>query len=270
MASNNSFNLKEDQALAALARSLGTANFPKALSYFVNRLVEFDNLIFIAYHKDRVPEALYSESFGSLLINLFENHYLKGAYMLDPFFHATKNGVQTGIHNIFDLAPDHFKHTNYYKEYYINAPVIDEIALFAPLGTETTLTACFTRDKKRDQRFTKKEIKRLKMFENVLSALCEQNWSSYQPQKSHTTENLNSVTERLREALEYQQQISLSPRQAEVAFYILQGHSSVSISLILQISKETVKVFRKQLYSKCNISSQAELFALLMPVISTL
>ena len=64
--------------------------------------------------------------------------------------------------------------------------------------------------------------------------------------------------------------ISLSPRQAEVALYILQGHSSLSISLNLNISKETVKVFRKQLYSKCNISSQAELFALLMPIFSML
>ncbi|MEJ6123424.1 helix-turn-helix transcriptional regulator [Vibrio sp. 2-Bac 85] len=67
-----------------------------------------------------------------------------------------------------------------------------------------------------------------------------------------------------------QHSISLSPRQTEVALYILQGHSSISIALNLNISKETVKVFRKQLYSKCSISSQAELFALLMPILSML
>ncbi len=62
--------------------------------------------------------------------------------------------------------------------------------------------------------------------------------------------------------------VSLSPRQAEIALLILRGHSSVSIGLRLGISAQTVKVFRKQLYRKCGISSQAELFSLLMPLLT--
>jgi DNA-binding CsgD family transcriptional regulator len=50
---------------------------------------------------------------------------------------------------------------------------------------------------------------------------------------------------------------------------ILRGHSSVSIGLQLEISPQTVKVFRKQLYKKCRISSQAELFNLMMPILSS-
>ncbi|RUY33154.1 LuxR family transcriptional regulator, partial [Mesorhizobium sp. M7A.F.Ca.US.001.04.1.1] len=61
--------------------------------------------------------------------------------------------------------------------------------------------------------------------------------------------------------------VLLSKRQAEVALLILQGHSSPSIGLHLGISPQTVKVFRKQLYSKCKLSSQAELFALMMPIL---
>ena len=61
--------------------------------------------------------------------------------------------------------------------------------------------------------------------------------------------------------------VGLSRRQAEVALMILRGHSSVSIGLGLGISPQTVKVFRKQLYRKCGISSQAELFTLLLPLL---
>ena len=61
--------------------------------------------------------------------------------------------------------------------------------------------------------------------------------------------------------------IRLSPRQAEVAILILKGHSSVSAALRLGVSSQTVKVFRKQLYSRCRISSQAELFALMLPLL---
>jgi DNA-binding CsgD family transcriptional regulator len=63
------------------------------------------------------------------------------------------------------------------------------------------------------------------------------------------------------------QGVKLSKRQAEVAILILRGHSSLSISLELGISPQTVKVFRRQLYSKCNISSQSELFHMMLPLL---
>ena len=55
-----------------------------------------------------------------------------------------------------------------------------------------------------------------------------------------------------------------------MALYILRGHSSLSIGLNLDVSPETIKVFRRQLYARCGISSQAELFALLMPMFASL
>jgi DNA-binding CsgD family transcriptional regulator len=63
--------------------------------------------------------------------------------------------------------------------------------------------------------------------------------------------------------------VELTGRQAEVAALILQGHSTPSIALNLGISPQTVKVFRKQLYRRCNISSQSELFALFLPALQT-
>ena len=77
---------------------------------------------------------------------------------------------------------------------------------------------------------------------------------------------LTAVVVNREEALERQRSLS-AESQAEVALLILRGHSSVSIGLRLGISPQTVKVFRKQLYRKCGISSQAELFALLVPLL---
>jgi DNA-binding CsgD family transcriptional regulator len=53
---------------------------------------------------------------------------------------------------------------------------------------------------------------------------------------------------------------TLTAREREVAQLILIGHSSASISLNLGISLPTVKTHRRNLYSKLQISSQAELF----------
>lgn len=262
-------NIKQDKALAEMVRSVGSANFPETLGYFVGKLVEFDNLIVIAYHKDHHPEELYRECNDPMVYQNMQSHYVKAAYLLDPFYHMVNNGIQTGIHRMFDSAPDQFKHTSYFCEYYHDTTLTDELALFSRLGHETTLTACFGRDKTSGKSFTKAELKKLKSFEYVLSSLCELHWRGYQPKEGKNIA-LPPVTKRLQVAMKVQHGIALSPRQTEVALYILQGHSSLSISLNLQISKETVKVFRKQLYAKCNICSQAELFALLMPVFSML
>ena len=74
--------------------------------------------------------------------------------------------------------------------------------------------------------------------------------------------------DRLRRLLAAIHAIRLSQRQAQVSLLILQGHSSVSIGLRLGVSAQTVKVFRRQIYARCGISSQAELFALLLPLLT--
>jgi len=56
----------------------------------------------------------------------------------------------------------------------------------------------------------------------------------------------------------------LTVREREVAQLILVGHSSNSISLNLEISLPTVKSHRRNIYSKLQISSQAELFSLFL------
>jgi DNA-binding CsgD family transcriptional regulator len=262
-------NQEQDKALGEVIRSQGNANFPEALAHFVRKVLEFDNLIVIAYHKDHHPEELYREREDAIAHQKIQSHYIKAAYLLDPFYHGVQNGIQIGIHRIFDLAPDQFKQTSYFDEYYKETTLIDELGLFARINHDTTITVCFGRDAASGVQFSKTELKKIKSYENMLSALCEQHWQNYLPKEGKNIV-LPPVKQRLRVTLKEQHGISLSPRQAEVALYILQGHSSLSISLNLNISKETVKVFRKQLYAKCNISSQAELFSLLMPIFSML
>ncbi len=60
----------------------------------------------------------------------------------------------------------------------------------------------------------------------------------------------------------------LTDREREVVSLILKGHSSESIGLCLTISEETVKTHRKNAYAKLTISSQSELFALFIDILS--
>ena len=56
----------------------------------------------------------------------------------------------------------------------------------------------------------------------------------------------------------------LTRRELEIVTLILKGHSNLSLAAVLELSPNTVKVHRRQIYSKLNISSQAELFRLFL------
>jgi DNA-binding CsgD family transcriptional regulator len=58
-------------------------------------------------------------------------------------------------------------------------------------------------------------------------------------------------------------QLNLTSREAEICAYITQGYSAIAISLILNISINTIATHRKRAYAKLSISSQRELFSLI-------
>lgn len=258
-----------DEALADTIKALGMPEWPRRFSALVQGLATFDNLIVIAYHGERRPAVLYREYTDPVVYLPMDSQYLGGAYLLDPFYREHLKGNVRGIRRLMDVAPDHFRRTHYYNNYYKQTTLLDEVAVFAHITDSVTLTACFGRDRSSGKPFGKREIQALRQKELTLSALMEAHWRGYRPEGEAEAAPA-PLGQRLREALEREHDIRLSPRQAEVALFILRGHSSLSIGLHLDVSAQTVKVFRRQLYAKCNISSQAELFALLMPLFARL
>ncbi|WP_443070120.1 helix-turn-helix transcriptional regulator [Sulfitobacter sp.] len=99
----------------------------------------------------------------------------------------------------------------------------------------------------------------------VIASLLTRQWSELDTSGSFDE---SKTTERISDLAKTTHGFHLTTRQVEVILLVLKGHSSTSIGLKLGITYETVKVFRRQVYRKCNISSQAELFSLIVPLIS--
>ncbi|UYG00279.1 helix-turn-helix transcriptional regulator [Halomonas sp. GD1P12] len=260
---------KRDQQLADTIMALSAPDFTSHFSGWVKQLAAFDNLIIIAYQGERRPDVLYRECVDPVVYQQMDSHYLEGAYLLDPFYREHLKGGVRGIRRLADVAPDRFWRTHYYEHYYRQTTLLDEIAIFAQLNDDVTLNACFGKDRSSNQPFSPSELTALGRHEHTLAGLLSRHWQHYRPESAQQAPPL-PLEKRLREALYQQRGIQLSPRQAEVALFILRGHSSLSISLHLNVSLQTVKVFRRQLYARCRISSQAELFALLVPFFAQL
>lgn len=258
-----------DEHLAAAIKALATAGLPSRFSALARTLAAFDNLIILAYHGEQRPRVLHREFTDPVVYLPMDSQYLGGAYLLDPFYHEHRRGGVRGVKRLVEVAPDHFRRTEYYRTYYRQTTLLDEVAVFATITDSITLTACLGRDRSSGRPFARREIAALRRYQGTLAALLESHWQDYRDHGGRDTA-VAPLDERLRAELTREHGIRLSPRQAEVALFILRGHSSLSIGLHLGVSPQTVKVFRRQLYAKCGISSQAELFALLMPVFASL
>ena len=250
--------------LAKTIKSLKKNDFSMYFNRWLRTLANHDNTTILAYFRDETPQILLTDSETIAVHQNMSHVYLSGAYLLDPFYELHNSGADSNLYRMSDIAPDQFSRNQYFLEYYQRTTIIDEIAFLIWPSPQISIHVCLGRDVKSQRRFTIREISSTKQVLPIVETLVCKHWGNLRFSSDDHGEN---VLERMVRLVSETHNINLTKRQAEVALLVLRGHSSASIGLRLEISPQTVKVFRKQLYRKCNISSQAELFALVTPLL---
>ncbi|MGQ0566332.1 MAG: helix-turn-helix transcriptional regulator [Gemmobacter sp.] len=255
-----------EAALAEVIRRQGRPGFESALLAFLGRAVAPDNLIVLAYRDAAPPLVLFRQAQQPSVFAELERVYLAGAYVLDPYHDLHVRRAGAGLYRIADIAPDAFQRSRYMIEYYQATGIIDELTYVAYPAPGVTLNLCLGRDAGTGRVFSAREIEVAGRIAPLVVALAEAHWAGL-PASEPLPEAAPAA--RLVGALDRARGIRLSPRQAEVALLILRGHSTPSIALVLGVSAQTVKVFRRQVHARCGVTSQAELFALMLPLLGT-
>lgn len=251
--------------LAKAISSVGFEEFPLSLQRWMASVVPSDNIALLAYFQDRKPELLFAESTTPEVHADLEGSYLNGAYLLDPLHELHLRQVDAGVYRMSDIAPDHFHRNQYYIEYYAKTTMVDEIAFVSYPNEGVSLQLCLGRDRASNKRFNPRHLKEAHELHPIVSALMNRQWSGLETSGSYNEgDTIDSLIANAEQSLN----VSLTRRQAEIVFLVLKGHSSNSIALQLDIAYQTVKVFRRQIYKKCQISSQAELFSLFVPLLA--
>ena len=259
-------NTKES-LLATTIASLNTNDFPDRLNAWLQICLPYDNITILAYFQNAPPVPMMFKSHQPKVHENMGHIYLTGAYLLDPFYDLHINNAPAGVYRLSDIAPDKFRRNQYFLEYYSNTTMVDEFAFISYPSPGISLHVCLGRDSNSNKRFTARELANAHRIAPLVISLTSGHWKDLMAEGEMAE---GEFVSNLIKATNQAHGISLSPRQAEVAMLVLRGHSSVSIGLRLGISFQTVKVFRKQLYRKCKISSQAELFNLMLPILGSL
>lgn len=250
-------------ALAGVIASLGGAGFEAALQAWLGAVAGPDSVIGLAFGADGPPVVLFRQAREARVFARLEAGYLGGAYLLDPFHALHLGRAAAGVYRLADVAPDAFGRSRYHEEYYRDTTLVDEIVFVARPSEGVTVMLCLGRDAVSGRGFGAGEWAACQAAAPVVVALAERHWQGMAVAGSGAGNGLAALAGAARRV-----GIALSPRQAEVALMILRGHSTPSIGLALGVSPQTVKVFRRQLYARCGIASQAELFALMLPLLA--
>jgi DNA-binding CsgD family transcriptional regulator len=247
------------QALGQLISSLEKDNFASSLSSALREVAPFDFTVVFGYRGSAQPLDLYDD-FPRGKGKVFVEDYQAGPYLLDPFYLASTKPVDSGLYRLRDLAPDRFYQSEYFRNYYVQTGLAEEIAFFINLPDEAVVIVSLMRARKS---FTAKEFRDLGQYFPVVLAACQKHWSELALKFGASGSNLQALgnARSLEVALENFGKDLLTTREREVVEFTLKGHSAVAVGKILEISPGTVRIHRRNIYSKLRIRSQGELFS---------
>ncbi|MBL0373761.1 response regulator transcription factor [Rhizobium sp. KVB221] len=231
--------------------------FGQSCVEMLRSLVDFDYSVTFAYRGDERPIDLYS-TFNEQDYHVFVRLYQQGAYLLDPF-HSAATLPKPGIWRMRELAPDRFFASEYYRGYYGQTGLSEELGYFVPVGEGITVVFSLMRSEKAGA-FKSAEYELLCKASAFVHALIRSQWQDLSRRFDARISRKRGRSQA--SAARPWDDGRLTLREQAIIELVLQGHSSESIGLRLGVTTGTVKVHRRNIYRKLGISSQTQLMSL--------
>jgi DNA-binding CsgD family transcriptional regulator len=251
--------------LAKLASHIGTDNFHAQLAECLQTISGYDSTFIARFHPQLNPEKIY-DNLDSEFRDATAGPYLRGAYLLDPFYALFRNGVRSGRFRLAEIAPDGFFRSAYFRKFYESTGLKGETGIFVPHTDDSVFLVSLGR-RGISRSIRQRQHEYLATASPLLVELAVKHW---QVSRGGQGRNKNTIARSLDSAFRNFGRNHLSARECETVQLVLKGYSSKAIAQLLEISPETVKVYRKRVHSKLGIRSQAELFSLFFEAVTLL
>lgn len=246
-------------SIGATVSAIGEETFPAALAAMLRGVAPYTYTVVFGYRGAARPVDLYDD-FPASKRRVFVTDYQEGPYLLDPFYLAAMRPVPAGLYRIRDLAPDRFYQGEYFRNYYIQTGLAEEIGFFIDMPGGAVVVLSLMRDEKV---FSNREIRALEEMRPVVDACIRRHWADLStrfaaPAAGPRGRGMESEIE---QSFQSFGQGVLTPREREIVEHTLKGHSADAVGRILGISPGTVRIHRRNIYAKLQINSQGELFS---------
>lgn len=238
--------------------------FGTALVTWLRRHVTFDHCVVFGYRGATRPPMLF-ETFSQAESHVFVALYQEGPYLLDPFHHAAVERKE-GFWRMRELAPDRFYTSEYFRSYYSQTRLAEEVGFFVPLAGKDAVVLSLMRLKASGP-FGTADARLLRDMAPLVIELCRQRWPDLPEPEQIAPPKATQLPVNEFDRSHIWESLSLTPREMHVVDMVLQGHSTESIARSLGVAPGTVKVHRRNIHHKLGIKSQAGLFARFIEII---
>ena len=246
----------------AMRDAFAHVDAPDALQYLASafgHLVSIESVMISLEHKDRAPQLLYQRGIPEQYRHSIIDRYFSGGYLLDPFCLAVEQGLAEGFYHLEEIAPDNFFDTEYYKTYYLKAGCSEDSFYLIDTGHDSQVSVSLFQGFGGES-LRAEQLNLLRAVEPLVREFISE-FGRRGLAHSAVIES-DDLKQRVQSAFENFGSDVLTEREREVAHMVLRGHSVKSTASQMSISPETVRMHRKNLYLKLEVSSQSELFAL--------
>ena len=248
-----------------LFSAIDQPEFSNRLLKLINSLVPVDHVIFLTFRVNGTP-ILLLDQISDDEKSSFYNIYMKGGYLLSPYYKLFLNNCDSGAYTLKSIAPEGFFDSEYYERYYLRPFVGDEVGLLIHLTEEASVFLGLTKLLKNGG-FLEEEFQQLKKFLPLIEAVVKMHWGKLASDTASDTAS-KTLHEQFQLALKNFGRSILTDREYDVVYLMLQGHSSKSAAREINISPETERGYRKQIYTKLSINSLAEVYSMFFSAIS--
>ncbi|CAM3584564.1 putative HTH-type transcriptional regulator in exeN 3'region [Pseudomonas reidholzensis] len=257
-------NSEDAGRLATVINAIGTDGIGAAIDAALASVVDFDMSCTYLFRFNQ-PALLLHDGYRQRVTERTLKAYLRGGYLLDPFYVACTNNHPAGLWRMSELAPDSFFASGFSISRDIHPCVsshhgslIEEVGFIVPTGSRSALVHSVMRGLDHGA-FQPAELERLAALAPIIESVFGQH---LRLRHADALLEQQSVEGELEDAFVEILQGQLTETQRHVAKLILQGHSSQSIASTLGISEGTVKVHRHNICQRLGIASNAELLRL--------
>lgn len=245
--------------LEDLIRSVGTEQFSRTAFCLMQSQLDIRHLTIARYAQHKLIEIFAVECAGC------ENDFysaidycLRSPYIGDPlrpYYH----GAEKSEHQLFSVAAEEISDAGTRHRLYDAVGITGKLSLLIRRADDVLTLSVYRQGV---GTFERQHLEWVRALSGALAATVERHVSMLQPSE------LSKLDELCKLMADIPRGSRLSKQEIAVCARIITGHSTESIALNLGISAYSVATYRRRAYAKLNVSSQNELFLLLLGLCS--
>jgi len=247
------------EGLARVVESIDDAELPQRLRDALGGLVKTDRLGVFVLRRHASPLAILHD----VPPGAQANSYLESLYLLDPVYNHFLRGTLPTCALLHDICPDDFFESDYFLKYWSSVKIVSEFSINAHYDDDTVLHVPLSRTQGSDP-FSRDDMDILKAVSPVVVATMRHFWKARKASFESGAMEADSFHKHLRYVMDNFGCSLLTAREMDIMQLTMRGYSDKLSARQLDITPGTVRNHKKNIFNKLHVSSQGQVFGLLL------